>query len=46
MEAYCVRCKKKVEMKDAKEVTTKNGRKAMKGVCPICGTTVMRFIKG
>ncbi|MDP4012101.1 MAG: DUF5679 domain-containing protein [Candidatus Nanoarchaeia archaeon] len=44
-EAYCVKCKKKVEMQDGKETTTKNGRKAMKGKCS-CGTTVMRFIKG
>ena len=28
-EAYCVKCKAKKEMKDAKEVTMKNGRKAM-----------------
>ncbi|MBS3143791.1 hypothetical protein J4446_02875 [Candidatus Woesearchaeota archaeon] len=36
---YCVKCKKKgVEMKDAKEVTMKNGRRAMKGKCPKCGT--------
>ena len=36
---YCVKCKKKgVEMKDAKEVTMKNCRRAMKGKCPKCGT--------
>ena len=38
MQAYCVKCKKKREMSNAKEVTMKNGRKAMKGVCPVCGT--------
>ena len=31
MEAYCVKCKAKKEMSDAKEVKMKNGRKAMKG---------------
>jgi hypothetical protein len=36
-EAYCVKCKAKREMKDAKSVTMKNGKKAMKGVCPKCG---------
>ena len=36
--AYCVKCKQKREMKDAKEVTMKNGRKAMQGVCSVCGT--------
>ena len=46
VEAYCMRCKKKVEIKDPKEVTTKNNRKALKGTCPKCGTKVMAFIKG
>ena len=44
MKAYCVKCKKKVEMKDGKKTTTKNGRSMMKGKCPKCGTTVCRFL--
>ena len=36
--AYCVKCKAKREMKDEQEVTMKNGRKAVKGKCPVCGT--------
>ena len=43
-EAYCVKCKKTVEMKDGQEVTMKNGNKAMKGKCSVCGTTVMRIM--
>jgi len=43
-EAYCVKCKAKKEMKDAKEVTMKNGRKALKGVCPSCGTGMYRIL--
>lgn len=43
-EAYCVKCKAKKEMKDAKEVTMKNGRKAMKGRCPTCGTGMYRIM--
>jgi len=43
--AYCVKCKKKVEIKDPKEVTMKNGRKAMSGTCPKCGTKVFSFLK-
>lgn len=38
MTAYCVKCKKKKEIKDAQEVKMKNGRLAMKGKCPDCGT--------
>ncbi len=44
-QGYCVKCKAKREMKDAKEVTMKNGRKAMKGSCPKC-TTKMFCIMG
>ncbi len=31
-------------MKDAKQVTMKNGRKAMKGKCPVCGTGMYRIM--
>jgi len=44
MDAYCVKCKAKKEMKDGKEVTMKNGRRAMKGACPDCGTKVFRIL--
>ena len=44
MEAYCVKCKAKKEMKEGKEVSMKNGRKAMKGVCPDCGTSLFRIL--
>jgi DNA-directed RNA polymerase subunit RPC12/RpoP len=42
-QAYCVKCKAKVEMKDAQKVTLKNGKPASKGVCPKCGTKVFRI---
>ncbi|MBW2987193.1 hypothetical protein KY336_01460 [Candidatus Woesearchaeota archaeon] len=45
-EAYCVKCKKKQVMKSPKECTLKNGRKAMKGKCPKCGTTMCRIMGG
>jgi hypothetical protein len=38
MEAYCVKCKAKKEMKDAKAITMKNGKPATQGICPTCGT--------
>lgn len=43
VQAYCVKCKAKREMKDAAAVTLKNGKPAMKGKCPVCGTTIMRI---
>ena len=38
MQAYCLKCHRKREMKDAKAITLKNGRPATQGVCPVCGT--------
>ena len=43
VEAYCVKCKKKVEMKDAVETKTVKGTKMKKGKCPHCTTTVCRI---
>jgi len=42
--AYCVKCKAKVEMKNAEKVTMKNGRPAMKGICSVCGTGVYKIL--
>lgn len=42
-EGYCVKDKKKVEF-DGEVVILKNGRRAAKGKCPLCGTTVMRIL--
>ncbi len=42
-EAYCVKCREKREMQDEEEVTMKNGRPALKGVCPVCGTKLFRL---
>ncbi|MEE8133259.1 MAG: DUF5679 domain-containing protein [Nitrososphaerales archaeon] len=43
--AYCVKCRKKVEMKSPKAVKLKNGRPATSGICPTCGTKVFRIGK-
>ncbi|HET6458934.1 MAG TPA: DUF5679 domain-containing protein [Nitrosopumilaceae archaeon] len=43
--AYCVKCRKKVEIAGPKEVKLKNGRPAVKGTCPKCGTNVFRIGK-
>ena len=44
MEAYCVKCKKKVEVKDPAEAKAKNGRNMIKGVCSVCDTKVSKFV--
>jgi hypothetical protein len=33
-------------MKDAKQVTLKNGKPATSGSCPVCGTKMYRIGKG
>ena len=38
MQAYCMKCRAKREMKDAKSITMKNGKPATQGICPTCGT--------
>ncbi|MBI4355360.1 MAG: hypothetical protein HY597_02765 [Candidatus Omnitrophica bacterium] len=44
MDGYCVKCKGKKEIKDSKEVKMKNGRSALKGKCPSCGTGMYRIL--
>jgi uncharacterized Zn finger protein (UPF0148 family) len=43
-EGYCVKCKAKKEIAEAKEVTMKNGRKALQGKCPSCGTGMFKIL--
>ncbi|MBI3968708.1 MAG: hypothetical protein HY329_23990 [Chloroflexi bacterium] len=46
MEAYCVKCKTKREMKDPQQTTMKNGKPAMTGTCPVCGTKMFSIGAG
>ena len=43
MQAYCFKCRKKVDIQNATQVKLKNGKPATKGKC---GTTVFRIGKG
>jgi hypothetical protein len=42
---YCVKERKKVEIKDPQQVTMKNGRPAIQGTCPDCGTKIFKIGK-
>jgi hypothetical protein len=44
-EGYCVKERKKVEIRDPKQVTMKNGRPAIQGFCPDCGTKIFKIGK-
>ena len=45
MQAYCMKCRTKREMKDTKAIIMKNGKLATQGVCPVCGTKMFRIQK-
>ena len=45
-EGYCVKCKARKEIVGAVEETMKNGRKAIKGKCPTCGTVMFKILGG
>lgn len=45
MEAYCLKCRTKREMKSPKPITMKNGKPATEGTCPTCGTRMFKIGK-
>jgi len=45
VEGYCVKCKAKKVMKDARQDKLANGRDCVKGVCPDCGTNMFKIGK-
>ena len=45
MNAYCIKCKSKTEVKNATETTTKKGGECLKGDCSKCAKKVSVFKK-
>ncbi len=45
MQAYCVKCRAKGEMGEARGISMKDGKAATQGVCPVCGTKMFRIGK-
>ncbi len=43
-EGYCVKCKAKREIKNGEKITMKNGKPALKGTCPTCGTGMFKIL--
>jgi len=41
---YCLKCKRKTETLDINQVTTKNNRSMLKGVCSVCGKNKSQFV--
>jgi RNase P subunit RPR2 len=45
MQGYCMKCRAKKEMKNAKSIAMKNGKPATQGVCSTCGTKMFKIGK-
>jgi hypothetical protein len=41
--AYCMKCREKREF-EGSLVTLKNGRPALQGTCPVCGTKLTKIL--
>jgi len=44
IKAYCMKCKTERAVQNVQTITTKNGRPALQGVCPVCGTKMYKFL--
>jgi hypothetical protein len=44
-QGYCVKDREKVEIQNPQQVTMKNGRPAIQGTCPKCGTKIFKIGK-
>jgi predicted nucleic acid-binding Zn-ribbon protein len=44
IKAYCMKCKAERNIQNVQIVTTKNGRPAANGACPVCGTKMFKFL--
>ena len=43
LEAYCMKCKTRREMKDPQPEYTASGVAGTRGICPVCGTTMYKL---
>ncbi|MCZ6614629.1 MAG: DUF5679 domain-containing protein [Chloroflexi bacterium] len=43
MDAYCLKCKTKREIRQPVQVALDNGKPSTRGTCSVCGTKVFRL---
>jgi len=41
---YCVKCREKRDGKNHEDVVMKNGKKAMRAICEVCGTKMFKIV--
>jgi hypothetical protein len=44
VEGFCVKCRAKVTIRNPERVTLKDGRRAIRGQCPLCGATTFKVL--
>jgi hypothetical protein len=44
IEGYCMKERKKVAIANPEPATSKDGRAAVRGTCPDCGSKIFRFV--
>ena len=42
---YCIKCDNNMPVEKPEKVTLKDGKPAIRGICPACRTTVYQFSK-
>ncbi|MBN1375664.1 MAG: hypothetical protein JXA01_05880 [Dehalococcoidia bacterium] len=45
MKAFCLKCRREIDIKYPQYVETRNGRAATEGICSCCGTRVFKIGK-
>jgi predicted GH43/DUF377 family glycosyl hydrolase len=43
IQGYCMKCRQKREIKNPQDIVLKNKRHAVQGICPKCGTKIVKF---
>ena len=46
MKAYCMKCRKEIEIRNPRPIRMRNGKPATEGMCPACDRKVFRIGKG
>jgi hypothetical protein len=46
VQAYCIVCRSKREVRSPERTTTKSGKQGVSGICPVCGRRLFAIVKG
>ncbi len=43
MKMYCIKCNSRREVKNPEKITLKSGKPAVRGICSVCGSRILRM---